>query len=452
MRGLIALIFVALSLAAPAVAQGWTALVIGQTGPGAPTAFADAFHVRNALRDGGIAKVTMLRDQPRDDVRAAVAGLGIETSAAIYVSAPLTKSGDGIVLQDGTLSFEKLIAQVAQAGVTDLALMIETCPASGVSPDLPVTDGAIGLLTALSVGPGETCSENTVRLTEILQRDLAAPLPLDLMLGEAWVSSDVQAPLVLRPASIPATPVVTVLSAQDVSVAEQVVSRAAVSMLAPLSVAPLNASPEPNDQPLAFFPASASSSPAALPTTAGLPEPSIIVGIVSEATRASFSPAVTSGDVTGTEISFDNLTARRNMRQSDPALFATLVESGAFDPPDDTIAVALQTELARMGCYTSTIDGIWGRGSRASVTRYFDERAGVTPVSLDPVATLFRQLILADEVRCAAVDVAATTNSTPAARTTTPRRTAPARQAAPRRQQQPASRTISNSNRLGVFR
>ncbi len=142
---------------------------------------------------------------------------------------------------------------------------------------------------------------------------------------------------------------------------------------------------------------------AALPLAAGMPRPSIIVGLI-EPVPASFPAAEEETEAAGTEISFADTEAWLALRASDPALFRSLVEGGAFDPPEGELARALQTELQRVGCYTSSIDGDFGVGSRRAVGRFFDE-AGTTPVSTDPVPELFRQILLAGEVECQAVAV-----------------------------------------------
>ncbi len=68
-------------------------------------------------------------------------------------------------------------------------------------------------------------------------------------------------------------------------------------------------------------------------------------------------------------------TSRRGskMRNDDPAQFEQLLTSGVFDPTPGNEARAIQTELARMQCYTGGIDGKWGRGSIAAVDRYFTQ-------------------------------------------------------------------------------
>ncbi len=191
----------------------------------------------------------------------------------------------------------------------------------------------------------------------------------------------------------------------------------------------------------------------AVPGAGGLPRPSIIVGLI-EPTEVAF-PTVTepTGPVSGSTIEYTDIAGRRALRDNDPELFATLVDGGAFDPPPAELVVALQTELQRMNCYNSGIDGAWGPGSRAAVGRYYEQLEAASP-SQDADVSIFRQIMMRDDVSCPAQPVAQT-NRTPTTRTTQPRtqpRTQPAQtQQQPTQQQQP-SRTINRSSGTGIFR
>lgn len=201
----------------------------------------------------------------------------------------------------------------------------------------------------------------------------------------------------------------------------------------------------------------------ATPGADGLPEPSILVGFVTEdgeivSDPEIVAPAIVDSPLAGDGLGYEDREAREAMRDADPDLFASLVETGAFDPPDAELARAIQTELARMNCYKSTIDGIWGPGSRRSVTGYYEQVGGSTP-SQDPDARIFRAIIASDDVRCP--DPAPRVVAQPTRRTTT--QSAPRRattQAAPRRQAAPAPaapaaparRTIQQSTSTGAFR
>lgn len=167
------------------------------------------------------------------------------------------------------------------------------------------------------------------------------------------------------------------------------------------------------------------------PRRAGLPQPSIIVGDM--AALAGLDPRGPLG------LPF---AARETIRQRDGALFDRLLGRGAFDPDDDRLAEAIQTELSRMECYSGGIDGAWGAGSGRAVERW--EEAADTDAGNDPQMPLFRAIARSANLRCAAVaaPVAQPARTTPAR--ATPARTTPARaaggQAAPARQtaRQPA--------------
>ncbi len=191
----------------------------------------------------------------------------------------------------------------------------------------------------------------------------------------------------------------------------------------------------------------------AVPGAGGLPRPSIIVGLI-EPTEVAF-PTVTepTGPVSGSTIEYTDIAGRRALRDDNPELFATLVDGGAFDPPAAELVVALQTELQRMNCYNSGIDGAWGPGSRAAVGRYYEQLEAASP-SQDADVSIFRQIMIRDDVSCPAQAVARPT-ATQTTRTTQPRtqqRTQPAQtQQQPTQQQQP-SRTINRSTGTGIFR
>lgn len=197
----------------------------------------------------------------------------------------------------------------------------------------------------------------------------------------------------------------------------------------------------------------AASTPRPVPGAGGLPRPLIIVGLIAP-TEASFATATEpTGPVSGSAIEYADIDGRRALRDSDPDLFATLVDGGAFDPPQAELVVALQTELSRMNCYNAGIDGAWGPGSRGAVGRYYEQIGSASP-SQDPDVAIFRQIMIRDDVTCPAVARAA-----PAQRTSAPQRTAPA---TPRRTTPTPtptaptptapSRTINRSTGTGIFR
>ena len=193
-------------------------------------------------------------------------------------------------------------------------------------------------------------------------------------------------------------------------------------------------------------------SAAAPPAVAGsgdLPQPYILVGFAAPE-EASFGTATDpQGPVAGAAFAYDDLEGRRRLRASDPDGFAALVQAGAFDPPPQEIIVALQTELTRMSCYNSSIDGQWGPGSRAAVGRYYEQIGGASP-SQDPDVAIFRQIVLRDDVTCPAVQAPAPRPAAAQPRATAP--AAPAAPATPAPQPTRPSRTINQSSGSGIFR
>lgn len=191
---------------------------------------------------------------------------------------------------------------------------------------------------------------------------------------------------------------------------------------------------------------------AARPTAAGLPRPSVIVGEIA-ATPASFD--ATGADQPAASATLYGMPApeRASLRAEDAAGFAALVESGAFDPAPGEVAAALQTELARMKCYTARVDGDWGNGSRASVDRYFTARRAEAPTR-EATLELYRAIIGAEDVACPVVREAATPR--PQAQQGTTRRAgtqaaAPTRRAAPAAPAAPAPKPRSGGLNAGAL-
>ncbi|MEY1556985.1 caspase family protein [Yoonia sp. R2331] len=233
------------------------------------------------------------------------------------------------------------------------------------------------------------------------------------------------------------------------------------SAVSPVSVAASNVGQVQGDVSiLTVAPQPVSSAPRPVPGAGGLPTPSIIVGYPEEVVEASFdvAPDDDGAAVGGSEVSAEDVALRRDFAENNRELYLNLVESGAFDPPEPQLARSIQTEMKRMNCYYAEIDGIWGGGSRRSVTLYFSQFGGEY-AGQDPSIALWRQILLKDDVRCPDQVIAApaprqsTTQSAPRRQTTTqsaPRRATPA-PAAPA-PAAPARRTLSNTGGTGVFR
>lgn len=141
--------------------------------------------------------------------------------------------------------------------------------------------------------------------------------------------------------------------------------------------------------------ASAQMSAPTLPRRAGMPEPSVILGELATLLAA---------DLRGSYgMPFPQ---RERIRQLDPLRFQTMLEAGAFDPDEGQEPAAIQSELLRMACYSGAVDGRWGAGSAAALTRYQDSAgAGITGSA--PDRAMFRAMVLKLPDVCPAVPVAA---------------------------------------------
>ncbi len=234
-----------------------------------------------------------------------------------------------------------------------------------------------------------------------------------------------------------------------------------VSAVSPVSVAAASVGQVQGDVSiLTVTPQPVSNASRPVPGAGGLPTPSIIVGYPEEVVEASFDVAAEDDGaaIGGAEVSAEDVALRRQFAEGDRELYVSLVESGAFDPPQAQLARSIQTEMKRMNCYYAEIDGIWGGGSRGSVTLYFSQFDGEY-AGQDPSIELWRQILLKDDVRCPDQVIAApaprqTTTSAPRRTTNTqsaPRAAAPAAPAAPA-PAAPARRTLSNTGGTGVFR
>lgn len=455
----------------PLAAQDMRALVIGTPGANATTAFADAYHAANALRASGVTETLLVRDAPVSDLEATFEAMRGPGRVLIFYAGSLGAPDEAPRLHARGGSSSPLLALDSIArdlGVeAQVIVLLENCAHRATEPTGTVETVSDGLSLALTAAVGQPCPEMGARLSDRLidgLTDDGASTDLGTLLDGFWLGP---APVGgtwqgASPEPAPSgdnSPIISLLPAEPALNAE--------------TVAPVreNASPEvvravaqtapergTGSQVLVFAP-TPDTQLAARPAAAGLPEPSVIVGLIPDVTEASFSPAdETPGEVTSNEITYDDIDARRQLRAEDPALFETLVASGAFDPPGPLLARALQEELARMGCYTAGIDGVWGNGSRDSVRRYFNAVDGASAETLDPEPGLFRQIIRQDDITCPVV-AAASPSPTPAVRRSSPARSAPAArsQPAPRApqpaQQQPATnRPAIGGTTMGVFR
>lgn len=198
--------------------------------------------------------------------------------------------------------------------------------------------------------------------------------------------------------------------------------------------------------------------PAAARAAAGLPQPSIIVGVIEAGQEELFGlETLLPATVEKVGFSLDDLTAREALRESDPDLFRRLINEGHLDPDESELARVLQTELARMNCYRSGIDGQWGRGSRGSVGEYFAQVASLDWPDAAPTNELLRTIILNGDVSCptpvaAAAPRATTTRSTTTRSTTTRTATKPRAAAPAPKPKAPAAKPKLKIGGSGVLR
>jgi len=445
--------------AGPVTAQDWSALVVGDTGDGAGRAFADAYYAAEALRGWTQATPMLLRNARLDAVEAALTEIQGQQRLVIYFAGPM--SGTAPRIDGAAVPLTPRVAPLAAAGLREVLVLVENCAGAGAATALPDLEVAaeVTLILASSAVPGAACPPTGQRLSDVLKVAAASAQAPDQSLrpflrrGQLEELSDLSS----APASSAApaagasvsavadpapahpreqvtitdvvritpvgTPVSTPVSA-PASVAIQPAPNggagAATAALTPVRAPASSSATAPaqgggaDGAPVVIFSPVNPSQLAAVPQADGLPEPSIIVGLIEEG-DANFAAALDTVDLSGSEISYDDVTARNQLRGADPELYASLLEAGAFDPPGPVLVQALQQELARMGCYTSRIDGAWGPGSQGAVRRYYAE-VGSPVLSLAAEIPLFRDIVSRADVTCAApVAAARPRSSTPTA-------------------------------------
>jgi len=75
------------------------------------------------------------------------------------------------------------------------------------------------------------------------------------------------------------------------------------------------------------------------------------------------------------------------------------LEADNFTPVPENIKFSIQSELARLGCYTYEIDGLWGKKSNGAVAKYLDAKKS-TRKDLNPDIELYRTLVDEKELVC----------------------------------------------------
>ncbi|MDO5631864.1 MAG: hypothetical protein Q4G22_08505 [Paracoccus sp. (in: a-proteobacteria)] len=362
-------------------------------------------------------------------------------------------SGDA---EDGAVGgwpLDRIAARWQGAG--SLILVAESCPAT------PGTASVASLPEppprALLAAPADCTA--TPRLTDALATALTTP-------GAEIAAALHQAGFALRQGAgwpgltaTPAQPATAGAGAAD----SLILAAPLQPVAAPSSPAPsLPVASLPAPAPVVLSAAALAQDRMARPTAPGLPEPSVIVGDPAPDMPDTAS-AVTVVEGQAIPTGFDE---RERLRLTDASLFASLLQAGAFDPAPAEQVSAIQAELARMGCYTGTVDGQWGAGSRAAAQRYFAQ-AGTAAPTLAPETALFRALAARPDLRCPAPTPqpvaqpaprvtpapAAPRPTAPAAATSAPRQPVARQPAPPPPAATPAPRRIDpNAIGSGVFR
>ncbi|MEN3792679.1 caspase family protein [Fulvimarina sp. MAC3] len=111
----------------------------------------------------------------------------------------------------------------------------------------------------------------------------------------------------------------------------------------------------------------------------------------------------------------------------DPALLPQIPDTAGEDDSgeitaeslgveEDQLPRAVQAELARLGCYRSTVDNLWGANSARALLRYYANKK-MEPEDSRPNPTLLSNLRQEEEVVCKVTRVAPKADPTPAAKT-----------------------------------
>ena len=465
-------------LAGPVLAEGRVALIVASTAAGVPekTVRGDALDLSESLFGMGFT-VTRLENPTAAQIDAAIAGMPKTGPALFYFAGPaVVEDGENILLS-GTarVPLDAAVQGMTATGRAQMLVMLDTCHAAGTG--LAVPDEGVNLFVTLPNAPGVDCVADAPSLAAQLLAKVEAPgVPLtDLfpatetpaaidgqpaVLGPGlWVRSSLTTPFILRKAT-PATQLtaadyrmleqlpederanllalwqaagiavdiarppggtVTVVSEQTVVSPVQPLVQTA-SIIAPVTavISPILAGNEVQGEQLAILTAAPARTGTArpVPGAGGLPRPSVILGeaptLVALETPAPDEPPVQTLDYT-------DIAARSAVKSSDPAEYERLILAGSYDPPPEQLAVAVQTELKRMGCYRGGIDGQWGPGSRRALQLYFDTLKTATTTQ-EPTVEVFHQLLQKDEVECP-VPVAAPAAAPAAASTRTNRTT-----------------------------
>jgi hypothetical protein len=508
-----ALIALIVAYGMPAMAQDRVAFVVSSDAGAAPTESMrkDAFALSEALFGMGFS-VTRLENPDGAQLTARLASLPDSATALLFFSGSAKPEGEETLLLTGNtaapLSLNAVLTTLQGRGGDGPSLVfLDTCRADALP--LPAPAPMPDVFLALPTAPGTPCPTDAPTMAQEMLARITAPgmaLTEQFPASEAipqpgvWVQTGLTDPFIFRAATSS-----TVLTAADYRMLERLspedrdnmlklwaeagiavdVAGAAqpvapvtgngggVVVAAPASpvivqnagvispvqtvVSPIVAGSEVQGEALAVL-AAAPATPRntgarPVPGAGGLPQPSIILG--EQETLASLAVP----DVPPVQqLDYTDFAARQALKTSDAAGYAELIQTGAYDPPPEQLAFAVQTELARMNCYTRAIDGDWGNGSRRALQLYFDTLK-VAATTQEPTVEVFRQLLTEDSVECPEVVAPAPAPAAAAPRTTqrtTTRTQAAPAQAAPAPAPAPApaesGRRIRTGTGTGAFR
>lgn len=501
-----ALIALIIAYGLPALAQDRVAIVVSSDAGAPPTESMrkDAFSLSESLFGMGFA-VTRMENPEAAALTQALSKLPKDATALLFFSGAAQPEGTETLLLTGAapLSLTATLAALQSGGRAQTLIFLDTCRTD--AQPLPPPAPAAGVFLALPTAPGTSCPAGAPSMAqEMLTRITAPGMALSeqfpasepLAAPGVWVQTGLTQPFTFRTATS-----TTVLTASDyqmldrlsladrekmltlwseagivVDVAGARPAQAAAGggavAVAPASpvimqdagiispvqtvVSPIVAGAEVQGEALAILaaaPAARTATARPVPGAGGLPQPSIILG--EEETLVSLALPDAPVAPVVQQLDYTDIAARTALKESDAAGYVDLIKAGAYDPPPDQLVFAVQTELARMKCYTRAIDGDWGNGSRRALQLYFDTLK-VAATTQEPTIDVFRQLLTDDAIACPEAAVPVPVAEAAPRTQRTPRTQAAPVQAAPAQAPAPApaetGRRIRTNNGTGAFR
>jgi hypothetical protein len=143
------------------------------------------------------------------------------------------------------------------------------------------------------------------------------------------------------------------------------------------------------------------------PTVAETPEPTV----EPTPTLAPLVSPTTEPTLTVADIPEPTPTPTPTVETPTPTVAVTPTVEG---PDPVQVASAVQTELKRIGCYTSTVDGDWGRGSQRALERYYNAK-DIDYANLEPTVALKDKLAEETGIVCERIRPTPTPTPTPVA-------------------------------------